>query len=213
MLGLQLELTNQRVIHNRCTLIHMQRIKIHLFLVVIFSSTITLSQTYSAQIPDSIILNFMDWELKNGQKFAEGGKLRFRKKTSCKILKMDALNFVYPDSLSTRDWQYRLFLFNRYTKIDTLFSETEIESLFIQFNALKDTVWSHKIRGANIKKGTIRRNYYSYSIPIFTPDFTFVFLNKTFYCGSVCAYGGVYLYKKNDENSWELVTILNGWMS
>lgn len=155
----------------------------------------------------------MSWELKNGQKFEEGGKLRSKKKTSCKILKMDTLNFFYPDSLSTRDWEYRLFLFNHYSKIDTLFDEAEIESLFNQFTALKDTVWSHKIRGANIKERNSKRNFYSYSIPIFTTDFTYVFLKKTFYCGNVCAYGGVYLYKKSNGNSWELVTILNGWMS
>lgn len=187
--------------------------RISLLLFLVFTPLTLLCQTYSAKVSDSTILAFMKWEIENGEKYSEGRKLRMKRKTSSKMLKFDTLNFYYPDSLHQYDWQYREFLFNRHNKIDTLFSSEDIDSLFTQFNAIKDTVWCHKISGAKIKKWKSPKNQYKYSVPIFSSDNKYVLIKKSFYCGNLCAYGGVYLYKNTGNNKWEMLKILNGWMS
>jgi hypothetical protein len=187
--------------------------KIYALLFLAIIPFISLGQTYSSKVSDSTILAFMKWEIQNGEKYAEANKFRMNRKTSDKILKFDTLNFYYPDSLHQYDWQYRAFLFNRHNKIDTLFSNADIESLFIQFTALKDTVWSHKISGAKIKNWNFPKNQYTYSIPIFSYNNKYVLIKKSFFCGNVCAYGGIYLYEKIDDNNWKLLKILHGWMS
>lgn len=182
-----------------------------LFLVII--PLVSLGQTYSSKVQDSTILAFMNWEIKNGEKYSEGSRLRIKRKTSHKILKFDTLNFYFPDSLQPIGWEYRELLFNRYNEIDSLFSIIEIDSLFSQFNTIKDTVWNHKIPGAKIKHWRSPLNQYKYSVPIFSSDEKYVFIKKSFYCGSVCAYGGIYLYERIEEDEWKLLKILNGWMS
>jgi len=182
-------------------------------LFLAFLPLIAHGQTYSSIVSDSTILAFMKWEIENGEKFPEDSKLRIQRKTSSKMLKFDSLNFNIPTNINEIDWQYDLYFFNRYNKIDTLFSKADIDLLFTQFTALKDTVWSHKISGAKIKKWKSPMNQYNYSAPIFSNDNQYVLIQKSFYCGNVCAYGGVYLYKNIGTNKWELLTILNGWMS
>jgi hypothetical protein len=38
-------------------------------------------------------------------------------------------------------------------------------------------------------------------------------IKKEFYCGEVCAYGGVYIYKLSETNKWMFILILNSWNS
>lgn len=174
---------------------------------------LSIGQTYSSKIADSTILAFMKWEMENGKSFSEASKFRMNKKTSKVILTYDTLNFFLPDNVHQGDWQNELFLFNRRTKIDTLFSASEKDSLFAQYLAISNTVWSHRMNGAKLKKWHNPKNTYHYSIPLFSSDGKYVFIKKSFYCGKVCAYGGVYLYECVDNQSWKLIEILNGWMS
>jgi hypothetical protein len=182
-----------------------------IFLAII--PLITFGQTYSSKIPDSTILSFIKWEIKNGEKFSEDSKFSFNKKTSRIISEYDTINFFLPKSINRGDWQNEFYLFNRRNAIDSLFSETEKDFLFAQYLALKDTIWSHKLNRARIKKWKNSRNIYTYAIPLFSSNEKYVLIKKSFYCGNVCAYGGIYLYEKIDEKNWKLLKILNGWIS
>lgn len=92
----------------------------------------------------------MNWEIKNGENYTEAMNIRFHRRIAPKTLKFEAQNFHKPDSLSPFEVQPEL-LFNRNNKLDTLFSKAEIDAFFNQYNAVKDTVWSHKIKSAKIK--------------------------------------------------------------
>lgn len=183
-----------------------------LLILLALSPLSSFGQTYSS-IPDSVIISFMEWEVKNGEKYPERGRLRLTKKARIKINKYDTVNFILPDSIDQGDWQYDFYLFNSYNAIDSIFSDSEKDSLFIQYTSMKDTVWCHKIKGARWRKWKNPKYTYSYSVPLFSSNGQYALLKKSFYCGNLCAYGGVYLYRKIDETSWELVKVLNGWMS
>jgi hypothetical protein len=170
-------------------------------------------QTYSSVIADSTILNFMIWEMDHGETYAEGAIAHGKKKTSNQLLTFDTLNFYFPDSLQPVGWEYHEYLFNKHNGIDSLFTSTDMDSLFIQFMAIKDTVWSHHIEGARIKNWRSPRNQYRYSVPLFCQNQRYVLIKKSFYCGNVCAYGGIYLYEKIGVRKWKLLKVLNGWMS
>lgn len=178
-----------------------------------FFSFNTTGQTYSSIIADSTIISFMEWEIKNGEKFREGGKLRINKKVNINIVHYDTIDFILPDSVGWGDWEYYLYLFNRRNKIDSLFSKSDRDSIFHQFTAIKDTVWTHGIGGARWKKWKNPKNTYEYAVPLFSPNGQYVLIKKSFYRGNLCAYGGIYLYQRTKDNSWELLKILNGWMS
>lgn len=179
-----------------------------LFLISLSSS----SQTYSSIIRDSTIIDFLNWEIKNTKKFSEGKSLFSRKKVSNKILQFDTANFILPLNSNGADWNYPKYLFKG-GNIDTLFSEEDRNYFFEQFIANMNTVWEHKIKNGQIKKWSTTKYVYYYSVPLFSPDRKYVMMKKFFYCGNVCAYGGTYLYKKISPKKWELVEILNGWMS
>ncbi len=169
-------------------------------------------QTYSSQVPDSTILAFMNWEIKNGENYTETRNIRFHRKIAPKTLKFEAQNFHKPDSLSPFEAQPEL-LFNRNNKLDTLFSKAEMDAFFNQYNAVKDTVWSHKIKAAKIKSWKSPLHQYHYAVPLFSSDGKYVLIKKSFYCGNSCAYGGIYLYEKIGDNNWKLFKILFGWIS
>ncbi|MFT6922991.1 MAG: hypothetical protein ACJA1C_001999 [Crocinitomicaceae bacterium] len=186
------------------------------YIVIMFLAIIpitTLGQTYSSSVSDSAIVSFIKWEVKNGEKYREGGKLRLNKKARIIISQYDSINFYLTDGVNRGDWQYDLYLFNRRNNIDSLFSDSEKDSLFNQFTTIKDTVWTHRIKGAKWRKWKKPKNTYSYAVPLFSSDGQYVMIKKSFYCGNICAYGGIYLYTRTEDNSWELLKILNGWMS
>jgi hypothetical protein len=170
-------------------------------------------QTYSAITPDATIIQFLKWEVKNGKKFSGDNNLRFQKKTSIFITEYNSINFICPDSLSKTDYQYYDYLYSRHNDVDSLFNQSERDYFLEQIKGIKDTSWNHKIPGANIKKWKSPKDVYTYSIPLFSTNGKYVMIKKSFYCGNVCAYGGIYLYRKVNSNNWELVKVLNGWMS
>lgn len=184
-----------------------------LFILLLFNSFSSFGQTYSSQISDSTILAFMKWEVKNGGEYSEESKLRSRKKMSIRPLVFDTLNFIFSDSLPKYGWDFSNFLFNQRNNIDTIFSESETQFLFDQFTKINDTIWSQKIAGAKIGKWHNPKDQFSYSIPLFSENNKYVLIKKSYYCGNLCAYGGIYLYEKIDEKNWKLVKVLNGWMS
>lgn len=54
--------------------------------------------------------------------------------------------------------------------------------------------------------------FYSFSAPIFVANYTYCLFYKSYNCGALCGDGGLYLYKKIN-NQWELIKTYNHWMS
>tara|TARA_B100000508_G_C11456196_1_gene276860 strand:+ start:951 stop:1421 length:471 start_codon:yes stop_codon:yes gene_type:complete len=156
----------------------------------------------------------MNWEVDNGKKYSEDCQICKRKKVSTHLLSFDKLNFYWPDSISKIDHEYRyVHLFNSYNKLDTIFSYEEKEFFFEQFKAVKDSVWKHPLEKSKLRDTKSSLNLYSYSIPLFSSSRNYVLIKKSFYCGNVCAYGGIFLYRRVDKCGWELVEVYNGWIS
>lgn len=184
--------------------------KIIIFFVLSFSFY-TAGQTYSSYVSDSTIISFMDWELNHGERYDENEHEHGRRNVLIKISKYDISNFILSDSAFVSYEQKVNNVFNQINKSDTIIGNAEKISLINQLKKVKDTVWSHKFSSVNWKKKK-RKNFYMYSIPLFINS-NHVLIKKSFYCGNVCAYGGIYLYKKTSSVNWELITIINGWLS
>lgn len=184
--------------------------------ILLLIKQLCLGQTYSDIIPDEEIISFLTWEVNSTKGYSEEPLLSFKRKISQKINSWDSLNFIKPDSLDEHDLLVIFsYLFRKSNNLDTIFTNEDKQYLFEQFKACKDSVWQSKIPKATIKskKNKRRSNRYYYSIPLFSKDKTYLIINRTYYCGSLCAYGGYFIYRKLDNNSWELIKVVNGWVS
>jgi hypothetical protein len=107
------------------------------------------------------------------------------------------------------------YLFQKDRGTDTMFRQEDRAFLFNQFTSIKDSVWHEAFSHSKLLKNTNQKrpNRYSYSIPLFSLDKKYVIIHKYYYCGSLCAYGGYYIYKRIEKNKWEYVVAVNTWMS
>ena len=165
-------------------------------------------QTYSSQASDKEVCDFLNWMTKNDEKHDEEPRFK-KKRVSKKIYKWDI------GSLAADLEEYTLILkySHRDSLSDTLFSMNERHNLFGQIRLQSDTVWRNKIKHARlINGGQKKANRYYYSIPIYTIDKKFLIIRKEYYCGSLCAYGGYYIYCKTG-GTWKYVSCFGTWMS
>lgn len=184
-------------------------VKIKLLFILTFS--LAYGQTYSSILKDSIILNFVNWEINKSGNFS-GKKIEIFKKITKKISKYDATNFILPDSLQNSIWLH-WYVFDKRYNIDTIFTQKEKSYIIEQFISLKDTNWHHHIKKSIIKNWKNPIGTYTYGIPLFTSDEKYVLIEKSYYCGNLCASGGIFLYKKVSKNNWTLLVVLNQWSS
>ena len=186
-----------------------------LTVALLFSQLPCSAQTYSTLISDNEICSFMDWEVTSSDGYHEEPILSRRRKINRQMLQWDSLNFIVPDTLSKHDILDRMmYLYQPKNGLDTLFNSEDREYVLQQFEAIKDSTWQNRISKARITAKPIRQkpNRYYYSLPLFSLDKKYAIIKRTYNCGSLCAYGGVFIYQRIEGNSWQLVTILNGWM-
>lgn len=187
-----------------------------LFLVMLnFASAI--GQTYSTVTSDEEIYDFLNWMTIHSKKYGEEPKLK-RKHIHQRILSWDTINFITNDSPSLNDQFSSLdmrYLYQRRSGMDSIFTQQDRDFLFKQFKAIKDTIWHKSFSNSKLlsNKKQKRPNNYYYSIPLFSVDKNYVIIHRQFYCGSSCAYGGYYLYRRLDKDHWIFVTALNTWIS
>ncbi len=196
------------------------RILIILLLIEIVFICNSFGQTYSTVTSDNEIYAFLNWMTRTEEKHGEEPKLG-RKKIAYQILAWDSANFVLnnSDSLLYKEIPLppfqNIFLFQKSTKNDTIFNQIERTFIFQQFTSIKDTIWHTSFSKSKlltrIKQN--KPNRYYYSIPLFTIDRKYVIINKEYYCGNLCAYGGYYIYKKIADGKWEYVTAVHTWIS
>jgi hypothetical protein len=193
------------------------RFKSQLLLLILFSISVKgLSQTYSSVISDEEIKSFFEWEISSTDSYSEESFFSIKRKISSEISKWDSLNFIKPDSLDENDFSVRfLYLYQNMNSLDSILKSEDKDFFLQQFSAVGDSIWRFTIprsKFINTKSKTHFTGYH-YSIPLFSKNKNIVIIKKVFGCGSLCAYGGYYIYEKTDNNSWRLLKVINSWMS
>ena len=154
----------------------------------------------------------------NDKRYSEEPKFKLKNIHST-ILSWDKTNFIANDSiLADANSAFSLggqYLFQKSAGTDTIFKQLDKEFLFQQFNAIKDTVWHDSFSKSKLLKSKSQRktNLYHYSIPLFSVDRKYLIIRREYYCGSLCAHGGYYVYRKTKDNEWEYLTSVNTWIS
>lgn len=180
--------------------------KLFLLTFFIFAGQHSIGQTYSSIITDKEIYDFLNWLTLTEKKYDEEPRIK-QKKIFYKIISWDTTRFPFKDTIKS---SYIDSLFrNFYIKgkgLDEIFMQANREFYFNQNVAIKDTIWHQRFDKSRLIKNKICPNRYYYSIPLFSLDKKIVIINKIYYCGSECAYGGYYIYKKVDNDKWEFIT-------
>lgn len=196
-----------------------------LYLVIFLGLTSQMiSQTYSGTISDSLIENFVIWEIDHSSKHPDESKLWNRKIAKKIIPWEEALISLlgsagFPNSfenqyqqLLSQDKSWTLRYGNDLKYISELLSESDIKFLKLQFDSNgKDAQWTFKTSKFNIKNNP-RKNFYSYTIPLFNKSHNIAILYKEFFCGSACAEGRILIYVL-ENNHWRLYKDIPCWIS
>jgi len=187
--------------------------KFILMLFLLLPEILCFGQTYSDVISDSEIVSFLTWEVNSTKGSSKKPLLSFRRKIDKNIGDWDSLNFIRPNSLNETSSIVSLFyLFQNKNGLDSIFNSKDKKYLFEQYKSLKIRTWQKKIPKAKITTNE-NLNYYCYSIPLFSIDKKYVVVKRVYYCGNVCLSGAYYIYKRQNDNTWEFVKAINSWMS
>lgn len=182
----------------------------------LFNFTLAFGQTYSSIVSDQEIYDFLNWMTSNNRKYEEEPTMK-RKHIYYHILRWDTTNFITKDTALINQSVSidRRYLFQTRRGTDNLFDKQDREFMFEQFTAIKDTVWHSRFSKSKLlkHKKQLRPNRYYYSIPLFSVDKKYVILQRIYYCGSLCAHGGYYVYRRLDDKNWEFITAENTWIS
>lgn len=193
----------------------------YIFIFIIFSNNLYCQE--SIIVSESIIENFIKWEIDNSERNSLDNKNQ--KKISDKpILWKEALidNFENLQNYNSFENKFKeiISIEKKYSSkknddlknISELFDEKGIQFLKLQFeNNSAPKSWNDIFDKAKVKRNP-KNNYYSYTIPLFDKSFTTAILYKEFHCGSLCAYGYLNIYKK-ENGTWKLYKSLNCWIS
>lgn len=189
-----------------------------LFLIGLLYNERVWGQTYSAVTTDKEIYAFLNWMTQSDKKLSEEPKLK-RKQIFYKIISWDTANFVSKDTALLNRYPFldfdNQFLFQRSKGTDTIFKQADRTFLFKQYTSIKDTIWHQDFSNSKLlkDKNQKRPNRYYYSIPLFSADRKYVIVCRQYYCGSLCAYGGYYIYQRIGDNTWKFITSVNSWVS
>ena len=190
--------------------------KLTIMLIGLLICTLTTSQTYSSVTSDKEIYDFLNWMTINSKKYDEEPKLK-QKRISCKILNWDEAVF-FTDTVQVNNRQIIAdydCLYQTRSGTDTIFNQQDRNFIYQQFTAIKDSIWHQSFSNSKLlaDQKQKRPNRYYYSIPLFSLNKNYVIINKAYYCGDECAYGGHYVYKRIGTKKWKFVTVIMSWMS
>ena len=191
---------------------------------------LTVNQTYSYLINDEEIYSFLDWLTTN-----EGiNNIHFNvpnpKKIVNEMLMWEISNFIPQETyipknknlffrLISRLKRQEYFLdFDKYIYdskkgTDTIFKEQDRDFLFLQFVAIKDTIWYNTFSESELVTREEKLYIHYFSIPLFSIDKNYVIIELYYYCGTECAWGGYYVYRRLDNNNWKYITTVHQWES
>lgn len=176
-------------------------------------SEIALSQTYSSITPDKEIYDFLNWLTKQDDRCNQKRLFR-RVSISQNMDNWIPANFFQEDTVFSNSNYDNDFLFDKGSVADSLFSQTDRESMYQQFVAQKDSVWKRRFKGAVFaKKGNFNRAKILYSIPLFSLDRNYVLVKMSCYSDELNAFGGYFIYRKKGNHRWKFVEGINVWQS
>jgi hypothetical protein len=187
------------------------RNKIIIFFLLFFVQFPLFAQTYSSTTSDKEIYEFLNYITQNEKKHGEESLFQ-KKRVHYRIDSWDSTNFIR-DTSKYESWDSWNYLFKRETAMDSIFSKSDKDYFFQQFLGVKDSVWHKEFSHSKLVKQQVKPNRYYYSVPLFSLDKQYVMVKKEYYCGSLCAYGGVYVYARDGKSGWRLLMVLNSWMS
>ena len=185
-------------------------------LIGLLSCTLTVGQTYNSLTSDKEIYAFLNWMTINSKKYDEEPKLK-QKRIHHKILKWDKAVF-FTDTIQINNQQiiadYDCLYQTKYGT-DTIFNQQDRDFIYQQFTTIRDSIWHNSFSKSKLltTQKQKRTNIHYYSIPLFSFDKNFVIVNRKYYCGDECAYGGYYVYKRIGEKKWKFVMVIMPWMS
>lgn len=184
---------------------------INIFTFVILISK-SYSQNYNSAVSDSIIQNFMNWEIDNSLKYAEDQRL-WKKRIEKRIIPWQE---ALIDHIGSAGWpntfenQFEQIKSKSFVGFKELINQNDITFFKFQFESKKEDNWNIRPSKGNIKKS--KTKYYSYTTPLFNETYTIAILYKEFYCGTLCAYGNLNFYKK-ENGKWSLYRSIQCWVS
>ena len=196
-----------------------------IYIFFLFGLTIqTRAQTYNSIVSDSIIENFMVWEIDNSGKYSTDSKF-FKKKVNTYVIHWDNAiislieSAISPNSFENQfeqmiyqDKSYSSTYYKELKRIPEIVDEADIDFLKLQYeNAERNKQWKFNSEKVRLKRNS-NNNYYTYSTPLFNKEYTIAILYKEFFCGSVCAYGHLNIYMK-ENGQWKLYKSIFCWQS
>ena len=176
------------------------------FAFVLFSSQI-FAQKYSTVVDDSVIVNFMKWQLTSDT------SLKGVRNVAIDIIQLNPTDFKFPDSLALTTIDYMQNIFKKRNHLEKYFTEKDAVFFTGQIEAQIGFEWKLKIKKVFFTNTAENENghpsLYSYSLPIFSPDKKYAIIVERYYCGVVCGGHDFNLYKRLPDNSWEKIKSLN----
>ncbi|MFP9112614.1 hypothetical protein ACLI1A_01645 [Flavobacterium sp. RHBU_3] len=106
-----------------------------------------------------------------------------------------------------REYIYKQSLYSTQFKINKLKLKTDKNIIIPETCDINE---GNKDYWHNIRKQF--GSFCSLSMPLFSKDKQTVVLRYSYSCGMLCAHGGYYVFRK-ENNTWTLTTILNKWVS
>jgi len=195
------------------TSLFVMKIRTIAILFLLMLSGTTQSQTYSSIVPDNEIYDFLNWLTKHGDRCTENRLFR-RVRISQNMDNWTPNNFFQKDTVFSNSNYDNDFLFEKGSVADSLFSQTDRESMYQQFVAQKDPVWKRRFKGAVFaKKGKSNRAKIFYSIPLFSLDRNYALVKMCCYSGELNAFGGYFIYRKMGNHRWKFVEGIDAWQS
>lgn len=189
-----------------------------LILTFFFICQVSYSQRYSIIVNDEIIHEVIIFDIDNSPKNISDRIFGKKKINRERILWKEALISIFNEnSIATFEYQFEALVQRdrnndlELNHISELFDKEDIPHLREQFENEIENSWKFKAKKGTIKKNP-RNNFYSYSIPLFDREYKTAIIYKEFFCGSLCAYGTVEFYRK-DNGKWIHYKSIALWIS
>lgn len=187
--------------------------KFSLYLFLIMMNSVAFSQTYSTVISDSLIIDFINLDIKRES-------MVNKKLIRNEITALNKEDYYYKDSIdfNFQNKRYPFFIFGRHDLkgrilshgIDSFFTREDIDFFLLQLDGITkrkhwknpfiNSILVNKIEQDENKK--VEKVMFTYSLPLFSADKKKALIIKGFFCGLLCGGGATYIFKKNNNNEW-----------
>ena len=177
---------------------------------------VSYSQRHSKIVNDEIIQELIIIDIDNSPK-DRSDKIGKKRINNGRIFWTQAIISIFSEnSNDTFEHQFEALIQSERNnselkKISELFDNHDIKFLKEQFENEIRNPWIFKAKKGTLKKNP-KNNFYSYSIPLFDIEFETAIIYKEFFCGSLCAYGTVEVYRK-DKGKWKHYKSIALWIS